>query len=388
MKKIFFAIIVVAIFVGCGGQAEQTKPRRVEMKTTAGDIVLELSDLTPIHRDNFMQLVEEHYFDSLLFHRVIENFMIQGGDPRTRDISGRDFFADGEETGNPRYWEDIPAEIDFPALYHKRGALAAAREGDDVNPERRSSRTQFYIVWGRTFSDEQLDAQQQRITRATKGKVTLPDSVSEERRKLVNNYGAEVILVHDAGNIGLCIEECLNLALKMRDEDKNVFVPQQFENPANPAIQRFATGMEILEQVGGPIHGFCSGIGTGGTITGIGETLKAQNPDIIIWAAEPENAAILSGGSIGTHIQMGIGDGIIPEILNTEIYDDVCIIDDEEALRTSKELASLEGIMCGISSGTNVAAARRLAKKLGKGKTVVTVLPDTAERYFSTPLFE
>ena len=179
MKKFLFAIIVVAIFVGCGQQANPTKPRRVEMKTTAGDIVLELSDLTPIHRDNFMQLVEEHYFDSLLFHRVIENFMIQGGVPRTRDISGRDFFADGEETGNPRYWEDIPAEIDFPALYHKRGALAAAREGDDVNPERRSSRTQFYIVWGRTFSDEQLDAQQQRITRATKGKVTLPDSIRE-----------------------------------------------------------------------------------------------------------------------------------------------------------------------------------------------------------------
>ncbi len=221
-----------------------------------------------------------------------------------------------------------------------------------------------------------------------KVKIIMPDSVSEERRKLVRHYGAEVILVHDDGNIGLCIEECLSLALKMKAEDKNVFVPQQFENPANPAIQRFATGMEILEQVGAPIHGFCSGIGTGGTITGIGETLKAQNPDITIWAAEPENAAILSGGSIGTHIQMGIGDGIIPEILNTEIYDDVCIIKDEEALQVSKDLAAKEGIMCGISSGTNVAAALRLAKKLGKGKTVVTVLPDTAERYFSTPLFE
>ncbi len=221
-----------------------------------------------------------------------------------------------------------------------------------------------------------------------KVKIIMPDSVSEERRKLVRHYGAEVVLVHDDGNIGLCIEECLNLALKMKAEDKNVFVPQQFENPANPAIQRFATGMEILEQVGGPIHGFCSGIGTGGTITGIGETLKAQNPDITIWAAEPENAAILSGGSIGTHIQMGIGDGIIPAILNQDIYDDVCIIKDEEALQVSKDLAAKEGIMCGISSGTNVAAALRLAKKLGKGKTVVTVLPDTAERYFSTPLFE
>lgn len=224
--------------------------------------------------------------------------------------------------------------------------------------------------------------------RGYKVKIIMPDSVSEERRKLVQHYGAEVILVHDNGNIGLCIEECLNMALKMREEDPRVFVPQQFENPANPAIQRLSTGVEILEQVNGPIHGFCSGIGTGGTITGIGETLKAKNPDITIWAVEPENAAILSGGSIGTHVQMGIGDGVIPAILNQDIYDDVCIIKDEEAIQTAKDLASKEGIMCGISSGTNVAAAIKLAKKLGKGKTVVTVLPDTAERYFSTPLFE
>lgn len=221
-----------------------------------------------------------------------------------------------------------------------------------------------------------------------KVKIIMPDSVSEERRKLVRHYGAEVILVHDAGNIGLCIEECVKLALKMRDEGENVFVPQQFENPANPEIQRKATGMEILSQVNGTIDGFCSGIGTGGTITGIGETLKEANPDITIWAVEPENAAILSGGSIGTHNQMGIGDGLIPEILNTEIYEDVCIIKDEEAIETAQLLASKEGIMCGISSGTNVAAAIKLAKKLGKGKTVVTVLPDTAERYFSTPLFK
>ncbi len=218
--------------------------------------------------------------------------------------------------------------------------------------------------------------------------IIMPDSVSEERRKLVKHYGAEVILVHDAGNIGLCIEECLNLALKMKTENPNVFVPQQFENPANPDIQREQTGMEIINQVNKPIHGFCSGIGTGGTITGIGETLKKYNPDMTIWAVEPEDAAILSGGSIGTHIQMGIGDGIIPEILNQNIYDDICIVKDDEAINTAKDLAKKEGIMCGISSGTNVAAAIKLAKKLGKGKTVVTVLPDTAERYFSTPLFD
>lgn len=221
-----------------------------------------------------------------------------------------------------------------------------------------------------------------------KVKIIMPDSVSEERRLLVEHYGAEVILVHDNGNIGLCIEECLNLALKMKSEDKNVFVPQQFENPANPDIQRKATGREILEQVAKPIHGFCSGIGTGGTITGIGETLKEVNPDMVIWAVEPENAAILSGGSIGTHVQMGIGDGLIPDILNTKIFNGVCIIKDEEAIKTSKDLALKEGILCGISSGTNVAAAIKLAKALGKGKTVVTVLPDTAERYFSTPLFK
>lgn len=219
-------------------------------------------------------------------------------------------------------------------------------------------------------------------------KIIMPDSVSEERRKLVKHYGAEVILVHDAGNIGDCIDECLKTALRMQAEDPNVFVPQQFENPANVEIQRKRTGVEILEQVGGPIHGFCSGIGTGGTITGIGETLKEKNPDMIIWAVEPEDAAILSGGSIGTHLQMGIGDGLIPAILNQSIYDDICIVKDEEAIQTSKDLAAKEGIMCGISSGTNVAAAMKLAKKLGKGKTVVTVLPDTAERYFSTPLFE
>lgn len=219
-------------------------------------------------------------------------------------------------------------------------------------------------------------------------RIIMPDSVSEERRKLVKHYGAEVILIHDAGNIGACIEECLNTALRMAEEDPRVFVPQQFENPANPAVHRDRTAVEILEQADCPIDGFCSGIGTGGTITGIGEVLKEKNPDMEIWAVEPEHAAILSGGSIGTHLQMGIGDGVIPAILNMDIYDEICIVTDEEAIRTSKELASREGIMCGISSGTNVAAALKLARKLGKGKTVVTVLPDTAERYFSTPLFD
>lgn len=218
--------------------------------------------------------------------------------------------------------------------------------------------------------------------------IIMPDSVSEERRKLVRHYGAEVKLIHDAGDIGACIDECLQTALKMAQKDPKIFVPQQFANINNTLAHKNHTALEIMEQVAGPIHGFCSGIGTGGTITGIGEELKARNPEIEIWAVEPENAAILAGGTIGTHLQMGIGDGIIPDILNRSIYDDIYIVTDKEALDTAKDLARLEGIMCGISSGTNVAAALKLAKKLGKGKTVVTILPDTAERYFSTPLFQ
>lgn len=224
--------------------------------------------------------------------------------------------------------------------------------------------------------------------RGYKTVIIMPDSVSCERRMLVRHYGAEVVLIHDEGNIGKCMDECLATAERMKAENPNVYIPQQFENPANLLAHKHHTGLEILEQAGKEIHGFCSGFGTGGTISGIGEVLKAQNPNIEIWAVEPQNAAILAGGTIGTHLQMGIGDGFIPKNLNVNIYSEVYIVSDEEAIETAKDLARLEGIMCGISAGTNVAAAKKLAKKLGKGKTVVTVLPDTAERYFSTPLFE
>ncbi len=217
--------------------------------------------------------------------------------------------------------------------------------------------------------------------------IIMPDSVSEERRKLVRHYGAEVKLIHDAGDIGKCMEECLQAALNMKKKNPKVFVPQQFENPNNTLAHKKHTALEIMAQVAKPIHGFCSGIGTGGTLTGIGEVLKAQYPEIEIWAVEPENAAILAGGTIGTHLQMGIGDGIIPDILNREIYDDIYVVTDQEAIETARRLAREEGLACGISSGTNVAAAIRLAEKLGPGKTVVTVLPDTAERYYSTQLF-
>lgn len=218
--------------------------------------------------------------------------------------------------------------------------------------------------------------------------IVMPDSVSEERRKLMRHYGAEVVLIHDAGNIGDAIKQCVEKALEMKAADANVYVPEQFSNPANPAAHKHHTALEIMEQAARPIDGFVSGIGTGGTLSGIGEVLKAQNPTITIWAVEPENAAILAGGTVGTHLQMGIGDGLIPANLNMKIYDHICIVTDEEALCTSRDLARKEGLMAGISSGTNVCAALKLARKLGPGKTVVTVLPDTAERYFSTPLFD
>ena len=189
--------------------------------------------------------------------------------------------------------------------------------------------------------------------------IIMPDSVSEERRKLVRQYGAEVRLIHDAGNIGECVR-----------------------------VHYEWTGKEILEQADCKVDGFCSGIGTGGTISGVGKALKEANPKTLIWAVEPEQAAILSGKEVGSHLQMGIGDGLVPKILNQQIYDDIVIITDEEALKTAKDLAAKEGLMCGITGGTNVAAAQKMARKLGKGKTIVTILPDTAERYFSTPLFD
>ena len=222
-----------------------------------------------------------------------------------------------------------------------------------------------------------------------KVRIIMPDSVSEERRKLCQAYGAEVILVHDAGNIGECIKGCMRTAIEMRDSDpEHIFMPSQFENMDNVRVHESQTGREILEQVDTKIDGFVSGIGTGGTITGIGHALKAANPDTEIWAVEPENAALFAGGKMGTHIQMGIGDGVVPDILDTDVFDDLCLVTDEEALAMSKRLACEEGLLCGISSGTNVVAALRLAKKLGPGHTVVTLLPDTGERYFSTALFD
>ncbi len=218
--------------------------------------------------------------------------------------------------------------------------------------------------------------------------IIMPDSVSRERRMLITQYGAELKLVHDKGDIGEAIDKCIRIAKEMAEENPKAYVPDQFSNPDNVAAHLKYTGQEILKDVNGKIDGFCSGIGTGGTLSGIGGVLKQANPLIEIVAVEPENAAILSGGGIGSHIQMGIGDGLIPPILNRDLIDDIYIVTDEEALETTKQLARKEGILCGISSGTNVFAALKLAKKLGAGKRVVTVLPDTGERYFSTVLYD
>ena len=219
-------------------------------------------------------------------------------------------------------------------------------------------------------------------------RIIMPDSVSEERRKLIQAYGAELVLIHDDGDIGACIQACLDTANRMAREDKNVWVPQQFENPSNPAVHKAQTAMEILDQVEGEIHGFCSGVGTGGTLSGVGAVLKDRFPDLKIWVAEPQNAAILSQGPIGSHLQMGIGDGLIPDNLDMTIFDQVSVVTDEEAIQTAQRLMREEGILCGISSGSNVTVALRMAKELGEGKTVVTILPDTGERYFSTQLFD
>ena len=218
--------------------------------------------------------------------------------------------------------------------------------------------------------------------------IVMPDSVSVERRLLVEQYGAEVRLVHDDGDIGKAIRECQELTEAMAAADPRVFIPAQFDNPENPRIHELTTAREILRDAPGRIDAFCSGIGTGGTLTGIGRMLKEANPETLVVAIEPEDAAVLSGGTIGTHLQMGIGDGIVPPILDASVIDEIALVGDEEALTTARRLATEEGLMTGISGGSNVAVALRLAKRLGRGKRIVTILPDTGERYFSTPLFE
>ena len=216
--------------------------------------------------------------------------------------------------------------------------------------------------------------------------IIMPDSVSIERRKIIEQYGAKIELVHDCGDIGECIKKCKDIAISY-SKLEGYYMPGQFENLANVEAQKIV-GQEIIDDLG-VVDGFCSGVGTGGTITGVGSILKKHNPNITIWAIEPKEAAILSGNQkISSHLQMGIGDGIIPKILDQSIYERIILTEDKKAIETAKELANKEGILAGISSGANVFVALKLAKKLGKGKKVVTILPDTGERYYSTPLFD
>ena len=219
--------------------------------------------------------------------------------------------------------------------------------------------------------------------------IIMPDSVSNERQKLASLYGAKIIAVHDDGDIGKCIKKCIDLAYDLKRKNPNVFFPNQFENAQNVNAHFNFTATEIIDDLNGlPIHGFVAGIGTGGTITGVGKALKQIYPNLVIWTAEPENSAILSGSkSTNSHLQMGIGDGLIPPILDRDVFSKVCVVSDKDAIFTAREVAKTEGIACGISSGTNLFVAKQLAKQLGEGKTVVTILPDTAERYYSTPLF-
>ncbi|MFN3551141.1 MAG: cysteine synthase A [Endomicrobiia bacterium] len=209
--------------------------------------------------------------------------------------------------------------------------------------------------------------------------LVMPESMSLERRKILETFGAEIVLTPK--------EEGMQGAVKKAEEivknTKNVFMPQQFKNPTNPEIHRETTAQEILSSMNGEIDVFVAGVGTGGTITGVGEILKRKNNNIRIVAVEPEKSAVLSGKTPGIHKIQGIGAGFVPEILNTKIIDEIITVSDEYAYQTSKKLAMLEGIFCGPSSGAACFAALKIAKELSKGKKVVTIFPDTAERYIS-----
>lgn len=220
-----------------------------------------------------------------------------------------------------------------------------------------------------------------------KARIVMPESMSIERRKLVQAYGAEIVLTPVGKNICETFQTCIEAVDEMAANDPNVVVLQQFENPANPGIHRSTTAREILEQMEGPIDAFVAAIGTGGTITGIGEVLKDKWPGIRIYAVEPATSAVLSGGEISNHKQQGIGDGFIPAILNQEVYDEVITVRDEDALNISRRLAREEGLVVGVSSGSNVWAALQVASRLSPGSRIVTILPDTGERYLSTDLY-
>lgn len=213
--------------------------------------------------------------------------------------------------------------------------------------------------------------------------LTMPESMSVERRQLFTAYGAEVILTPaDRGMMG-AVEKAEEIYLKNRD----YFMPQQFENPANPNIHRKTTAIEIINDLAGVPDAFVAGVGTGGTITGVGEVLREKRKDVLIVAVEPASSPVLSGGNPGKHRIAGIGAGFFPGVLNTKIYDEIIPVTDEDAEDMTRRLAVIEGILAGISSGAAMWAALRIARRLGKGKKVVVILPDRGDRYLSTGLF-
>ena len=215
--------------------------------------------------------------------------------------------------------------------------------------------------------------------------IVMPETMSIERRKLMKAYGAELVLTEGAKGMKGAIEKADELA----KEIPNSFIPGQFVNPANPEVHRQTTGPEIWEDAEGKVDIFVAGVGTGGTITGIGSYLKSQNPNVKVVAVEPLTSPVLSQGKSGAHKIQGIGAGFVPKVLDTKVYDEIITVDNEDAFETGREIGRNEGILVGISSGAAVWAARELAKRPeNKGKNIVVLLPDTGDRYLSTPLFE
>jgi len=213
--------------------------------------------------------------------------------------------------------------------------------------------------------------------------LVMPDTMSQERRNLLRAYGADLVLTPGSEGMKGAIKKAAEL-----QKQHNYFMPQQFNNEANPRIHEQTTGPEIVEQMGDQLDAFVAGIGTGGTITGAGKVLKAHYPDIKIHAIEPEGSPVLSGGDPGPHKIQGIGAGFVPGILNTEIYDEVHQVNTEDSFTAAREAARKDGILGGISSGSAIHVAKQVAKKLGKGKKVVAVIPSNGERYLSTPLYQ
>jgi cysteine synthase len=216
-----------------------------------------------------------------------------------------------------------------------------------------------------------------------KAVLVMPDTMSLERRNLLRAYGAELVLTPGAEGMKGAIAKAGELV-----KEHGYFMPQQFENPANPEVHNKTTGKEIVEQMGDQLDAFVSGIGTGGTITGAGEVLKEKYQGIKIFAVEPTDSPVLSGGNPGPHKIQGIGAGFVPAVLDTKIYDEVVKVSNDEAFETARRAGKEEGILCGISSGAAIKAALQVAKELGKGKKVLAVLPDNGERYLSTALYQ